>query len=122
MSSHHYVCRLVVDAVPTQTRFETLSRLVGCRPDFFLQIVASLGPPGELLGESEVGGGGYHPEVGGVTGEEAAAADALLTGSVQVYPDKLSCARMLLAAARTFASQKIKTLISDVERVAGQLG
>lgn len=100
-----------------------LSRLIGCLSDFRLQIVASLGPPGELLGESEVGTGGLnHPEAGMITGEEASAADVLLTSSVQVYPDKLSCARMLLAAARTFASQKIKTLVSDVERVAGQLG
>lgn len=86
--------------------------------------MSSLGPPGELLGESKFGRGvSNDPEVGGITSEEVAAADALLlSSSVQVHPDKLSCARMLLAAARTFASQKIKTLISDVERVAGQLG
>lgn len=85
--------------------------------------MASLGPPEELLGENEVDRKVLdRPQDGGITGEKAAAADAVLPGSVQVYPDKLSCARMLLAAARTFASQKIKTLVSDVERVAGQLG
>lgn len=85
------------------------------------QIVASLGPPSELLGGRELGmGGGNHAEARAVADKKPAA--AFLASSVQVHPDKLSCARMLLAAARTFAAQKIKSLVADVEAVAGQLG
>lgn len=88
-----------------------------------LQMVASLGPLRELLGGSELGRGGVnHTEAGVTTDKEATTADAFLSSSVQVHPDKLSCSQMLLAAARTFAAQKIKALIADVEVVAGQLG
>ncbi|CAM9407374.1 unnamed protein product [Ectocarpus sp. 12 AP-2014] len=100
---------------------------VGCRylrvhrpMDRNSQIVASLGPPVELLER-----GGLGSDVGDhsvTTDEETAAVDSLLTSSVQIYPDKLSCARMLLAAARLFASQKINTLAADVESYAAQLG
>lgn len=74
-------------------------------------MVASLGPPGDLLGGSDES-----------TGDEAAEAETSLTSPIQVHPDKLSCSRMLLAAVRTFAAQKIRTLITDVENVAAQLG
>ena len=74
-------------------------------------MVASLGPPGELLGGDN-----------GINGEGVSEAEAFLSSSLQVHPDKLSCARMLLAAARTLASQKIRTLVTDVENVAAQLG
>lgn len=88
-----------------------------------LQMVASLGPPAELLGGRELGrGDGHHTEAGVMTDKEAATTDAFLANSVQVHPDKLSCGQMLLTAARTFAAQKIKTLVADVEAVAGQLG
>lgn len=94
--------------------------LLLCLP---LQMVASLGPPGERLGGNELGGGGgNHAEGDAITDTDAATADAFLSSSVQVHPDNLSCARMLLATARTFAAQKIKTLVADVEAVAGQLG
>lgn len=82
-----------------------------------LQIVASLGPSGELFK-----GSGLSNEEVAIKGEDAVATDATLNSLVQVHPDKLSCARMLLAAVRTFASHKIKTLSADVEAVAGQLG
>lgn len=75
-------------------------------------MVASLGPQAELLGGRVLGSGGG----------QAATTDTFLAGSVQVIPDKLSCAQMLLDAARTFAAQKIKTLVADVEAVAVQLG
>lgn len=82
------------------------------------QMVASLGPPAELLGGRELGrDGGNHTEAGVMTDKAA-----FLASSVQVHPDQLSCAQMLLAAARMFAAQKIKTLVADVEAVAGQLG
>ncbi len=75
-------------------------------------MVASLGPTGvDFIGGNV-----------GSTGDEAAEAEAFLSSSIQVHPDKLSCSRMLLAAARTFAAQKIGTLITDVENVAAQLG
>ncbi|CAM9092784.1 unnamed protein product, partial [Hapterophycus canaliculatus] len=94
---------------------------VGCRylrvhrpVDRNSQMVASLGPPGELFKGSGLGSGNEarHNAEAMVNdnGGEAVAADATLTGLVQLHPDKLSCARMLLAAARTFASHKIKTL------------
>lgn len=82
--------------------------------------MASLGPPGELLE-----GRGLGSDVGDhsvATDEVTTAVDSLLTSSVQIYPDKLSCARMLLAAARIFASHKINTLAADVESYAAQLG
>lgn len=83
-----------------------------------MQIAASLGPFGEVLrgGQWDNGGGNLK------SGEEGAVAGVLLTGAVHVHPDKLSCAQMLLAAARVFASQKIKALVADVEQAARQLG
>lgn len=73
--------------------------------------MASLGPTGELLqGES------------GNRAGNGAAAEAMAAGAVQVHPAELSCAQMILAAARMFASQKIQTLAVDVESAAQQLG
>ena len=81
-------------------------------------MVASLGPPAELFGGRKLGTGVRNHAEAGVMTEK----DSFVTSSVQVHPDQLSCAQMLLAATRTFAAQKIKTLVADVEAVAGQLG
>lgn len=88
------------------------------------QMVASLGPPGEFFEGSGLGSEAVHDHEAevGMKGVEAGVTDAMLASLVQLHPDKLSCARMLLAAARTFASHKINTLSADVEAVAGQLG
>lgn len=82
-----------------------------------MQIAASLGPFGEVLRGSQWDNGG-----GNLKSGEEAVAGVLLTDAVHVHPDKLSCAQMLLAAARVFASQKIKALVADVEQAARQLG
>lgn len=83
-----------------------------------LQIAASLGPFGEVLRGSERDSGGGDIKADG----EGAGAGVILTGAVRMHPDKLSCAQILLAAARVFASQKIKALVADVEQAALQLG
>lgn len=49
-------------------------------------------------------------------------ADAVVNGIIHIRADKLSCARVLLAASRTFATLKIEALANDVLSVARQLG
>lgn len=66
-------------------------------------------------------GHGEPPDMGAMGGKEEVAAAKFLAGAVEINPDELSCGRMVLAAARTFASHKIQTLVSDVHTVARQL-
>lgn len=101
-----------------QTIIVQCVRLSGCAVIMCIQIAASLGPFGEVLRGSQRDTGGGNLQAGG----EGAVAGVLLTGAVHVHPDKLSCAQILLAAARVFASQKIKALVADVEQAAQQLG
>lgn len=89
----------------------------------WLQIEVSLGPLEELLqGDSFADGAGGLQDTARVTVDKGGVADVLLKGAVQVHPDRLSCGQMLLAAARTFASQKIMVLASDLDEVAQELG
>lgn len=76
----------------------------------------------QLRGGGCEGGTGDLQDTACVTVDEGGAADVLLKGAVQVNPDMLSCGHMLLAAARTFASQKIVMLARDLEELAQELG
>lgn len=92
----------------------------------YLQILTSLGPVEELLRGNDGGhadnGNGEPPDVGGlIGGAEDVQTEAFFAGAVSIDGDDLSCGRMLLAAARTFASHKIQALVSDVQTVARQL-
>lgn len=87
-----------------------------------LQMMVLLGPVGELLGEGSTGGGdGVTPNTNVTSDKNTAALDTPV-GAVQVHPDRLSCGQMLLAAVRTFASQKALTLARELEGMARQLG
>ena len=98
-------------------------------------MVASLGPAAELQKNEKLGSGkgndsGNGQELGvaegveGGIGREKADLDDVSVngGTVHVRADKLSCARVLLAATRTFASQKMDGLARDVKSLARQLG
>ncbi|CAM9413292.1 unnamed protein product [Laminaria digitata] len=107
---------------PTGCRFLRVHRPV----DRHGKILTSLGPVEELLRGNDGGhadnGNGEPPDVGGlIGGAEEVQTEAFFAGAVSIDGDDLSCGRMLLAAARTFASHKIQALVSDVQTVARQL-
>lgn len=90
-----------------------------------MQILTSLGPVEDLLVGNDGGdadhGNGKPPDTAAIGGKEEVTVEAFSPGAVEIHGDDLSCGRMILAAARTFASHKIKALVADVETVARQL-
>lgn len=105
------------------TRSTPSTHLMACS-----QILTSLGPVEETQegndgcsGHNGHNGHGEPQDMGAMGGKEEMAADKFLAGAVEINPDELSCGRMVLAAARTFASHKIQALVSDVHTIARQL-
>lgn len=90
-----------------------------------MQILTSLGPVEELLGGNDGGdaeiGNGEPPDMAAIGGKEKVLAEPFFPGAVEIHGDDLSCGRMVLAAARTFASHKIRALVADVQTVARQV-
>lgn len=95
----------------------TLADMIGIPP----QIVASLGPVTKLPRSDDSVTPESGPESDTKAGDSGGAADEVSSGIVQLRPDNLSCAHLMLTTARIFASQKIKALVADVDDAARQL-
>lgn len=100
---------------------------------FWMQILTSLGPVElhalELAGGSgdggddngKDGGDGEPADTAAIGGKEEVLAEPFFPGTIEIHGDDLSCGRMVLAAARTFASHKIRALVADIQTAARQL-
>lgn len=77
-----------------------------------------LGGNGEGDADSGKDGGNGEPRDTTAIGGKA---EPFFPGAIEIHGDDLSCGRMVLAAARTFASHKIQALVADVQTVARQL-